>query len=355
MIKKGLSSAVLLFLSFEVFAAVSPDTIKVPRARDLERMYHTLVLKVDSARKRAIEDSILIANYIEETRMAALAAMPPPRKPSNWTNTLVSQLNFSQISLTNWAAGGKSSLSLNAYVDFRANYKKNKTIFENRLQAGYGFIKTFGDIYKKSDDRIVIDSKWGYQAVKTLYVSAAFNAKTQMMPGFTYAVDKSTRVSEFGSPAYISLALGLDYKPKASVALNFSPLTGGLVIVSHPDLRKKYGNREDRPVRPEFGAQLKVNFNKEIFKNVKVTSVLNLFSNYLDRPQNVQVQWDFTANMTINKFMSANIRTNLIYDDKISITDKNGNTGPRLQFKEVFGIGFSYTLKSNRQGAIDKK
>ena len=47
-----------------------------------------------------------------------------------------------------------------------------------------------------------------------------------------------------------------------------------------------------------------------------------------------------------NKFMSANIRTNLIYDDNIQIADKYGNKAPRVQFREVLSIGLSYTISN---------
>ena len=80
------------------------------------------------------------------------------------------------------------------------------------------------------------------------------------------------------------------------------------------------------------------------FKNCKISTTLNLFSDYLNNPQNIQIKWDFRTDLKINKFLSSSIKTNLIYDDKILIADKNGNLAPRVQFQEIFSLSFTYTF-----------
>ncbi|MFA7251315.1 MAG: DUF3078 domain-containing protein [Bacteroidales bacterium] len=322
------------------------DSLAVPTYEELTRMYSRLAAKVDSARQRAIEDSILIAKFIEESRQAALAAMPAPKKPTFWTNSVLSQLNFSQTSLTNWAAGGNSSVALGGYVDAKANYDKNNIKFQNRFQIGYGFVKMFGDILKKTDDRLSLESKLGYKATDKLYFSAAFGIKTQMAKGYKYTASDTTLVSQFASPLNATLGLGIDYTPFPWLSMTFAPLTGGLVVVSLPELRENYGNKPDEKVRKEFGAQLKIKLDKEVFKNVKVDTELVLFSDYLNKPQNIQVLWDLSVSMQVNKFMNANIRTNLIYDDNIKIADKNGHKAARVQFREILSIGLSYTISN---------
>lgn len=326
--------------------SLGKDAVQVPKYEELVRMYARLAAKVDSARQRAIEDSILIARFIEESRQTALAAMPAPKKPTFWTNTMLSQLNFSQTSLTNWAAGGNSSIALGGYIDAKANYEKNSVIFQNRFQIGYGFVKMFGDILKKTDDRLAFDSKFGYKATEKLYFSAAFGIKTQMAKGYKYTTKDTTLVSQFTSPLNSTLALGLDYKPLPWLSMTFAPLTGGIVVVSLPELRENYGNKPDEKVRMEFGAQLKIKLDKEVFENVKVDTELVLFSDYLNKPQNIHVLWDLSISMQVNKFMSANIRTNLIYDDNIKIADKYGNKASRVQFREILSIGLSYTISN---------
>lgn len=337
---------VLFVLCLSPAVLKAQDTIKAPSYTELARMYSVLASKVDSARQRAVEDSILIANFIEQSRAAGLASMPAPKKPTFWTTSLLSQLNFTQTSFTNWAAGGNSSFSLAGYVDGKANYAKNKLIFENRLQLGYGFLKTFGDITKKSDDRLILDMKFGYKAADNLYFSVVYGLNTQMSNGFKYTASDTTLVSKFAAPLNTNLALGIEYKPFTWISFNVAPLTGGVVVVVPEMLRTIYGNAVDQMVRWEFGAQIKMNLAKEIAKNVKVTTDLTLFSDYINNPQNIDVKWDFSLNMKVNKWWSANIRTNLIYDDDIKIADADGHKAARLQFKEVLGIGLTYTLSN---------
>lgn len=290
----------------------------------------------------AQEMCLIVVSKIDVPEIQYVAVEPP----KYWTNGILNQIGFSQVSLTNWAAGGTGSIAMNGYIDAHANYKKDKMIWENRMKLAYGFIQTIGEEYKKSDDRWQIDSKWGYRAVDKLYMSAAFNFRTQFTPGYTYPTDKEkapTQVSSFMAPGYISLGVGIDYKPSNWLSLNFSPLTGNWVIVTVPGFRESYGNSKDQAVRTELGAQFKGEIKKS-FKNFKVGTVLTLFSDYLNKPQDLQVYWDVDLGLTINKFLSANLRTNLIYDENIMIADDNGNKLPRVQFKEIFSLSFTYTF-----------
>ncbi len=288
---------------------------------------------------------------------AALADTIVAPKPQYWTKSLTTQIGFSQLSLTNWAAGGYGSISLNTFAAANANYKRDKLIWDNQLQVGYGFIQSFDDGYKKSDDRLILDSKVGYKAVETLYASALFNLRTQFAKGYD---NKGNFVADFFTPAYVSLGFGVDYKPYDNFSINFAPLTGKLVMVKNKELRAKYGNAEDQFCKFELGAQLKVDGKIEV-ENFKVVSSLTLFSDYLNKPQNVKVYWDVNADAKITKFFSVSIRTNLIYDDTIRFIDKTDKQGnpvldengktikiPGVQFKELFSVGLSYTFGSKK-------
>lgn len=272
----------------------------------------------------------------------------PATPPKFWTTGMQTQLGFSQVSLSNWAAGGSGSLALNSYINAHANYAKGDMYWDNRVQLSYGFIQSFDDGYRKSDDKIVIDSRWGYKAVNKFYFSANFNFTSQFSPGFEYKAETSKKVSQFLAPAYVSLGLGIDYKPGSGkvFSLNFAPFTGNLVIVTDSLLRTKYGNKADETARWELGAQLKATLNKDLFKDFKVSSTLTMFSDYLDNPQNVQINWDMQLTYRLNKFLTTGIRTNLIYDDNILIADKDGHAAPRVQFKEVFSVNFTHTFGS---------
>jgi hypothetical protein len=84
---------------------------------------------------------------------------------------------------------------------------------------------------------------------------------------------------------------------------------------------------------------VKTAFNKEIMKNVTLLSELGLFTNYLNHPENVDVDWKCGLNMKVNKYISAQLSTHLIYDADII---EKGATKAKVQFKELFGVGFSF-------------
>jgi len=272
----------------------------------------------------------------------------PAKDTTYWQKKgLITQIGFSQLSLMNWSAGGYGSISLNTYIDAYGNYKRKRVAWDNEIQLGYGFIQTFdGSKIKKSDDRIILDSKFGWQQTKTLYWSAILNFRSQFADGKNA---KDVRTSSFMAPAYLSLGIGIDYKPSSSFALNFAPLTGKAVIVTIPELRETYGNKPDQQTRYELGAQLKADAKVQV-SNFKVGTTLILFSDYLNKPQNIKVTWDLNVDATINKFFSVSMRTNLIYDDTIkNVVKEDGTKVPGIQFKELFSVGFSYTFGDKKK------
>lgn len=286
------------------------------------------------------ELSVIIASKFQIPQLT-----PLPPTPSNWKRGTLLQMGFSQMSLSNWSAGGNSSVALNAYVNMYANYTFKAMFWENRAQVAYGFIQSFEDRYKKSDDKFIIDSKLGYKAWDHVFASAMFNFKTQMTNGFDYPANAEPRlVAGLFSPAYLSLGVGLDYKPTKNVSLAFSPLTGNLVMVQREELRIKYGNAIDQPTRLKLGALLKVDYYQKVHKDINLATSATFFSDFLGNPQNIKVNWDLFIDAKLNKFFSTNVRTNLIYDDDVLIENDAGELAPRIQFKEILSVGFSYTF-----------
>ncbi len=260
-----------------------------------------------------------------------------------WKNGGKFALNFAQSSLTNWAPGGQNSLALNSFFNYFADYAKGKSLWENRLDFAYGLLKESDDDIRKNDDKIDLSSKYGMLATKKFYYAALLSFKSQFSKGYNYP-DDSTVISRFLAPGYLSIGVGMDWKPADYFSFYLSPATGRWIIVSDDDLSNigAYGVDPGDKVRTEMGAMARLEFLKDILKNVNLKSKLELFSNYLDNPQNVDVYWDNMFVMSINKYLSTSLNLTLAYDDNLRITDKDGKTGPRTQFKEVFGIGFTY-------------
>ena len=277
---------------------------------------------------------------------------------NGWKKGGVFTATLSQTSLTNWVSGGQNSLSINGLFSGFANYKKDKSVWDNSLDLGYGLIKQGKDEdFRKTDDKIDILSKYGREAFKNFYYSALMNFKTQMTPGYNYPND-SNKISDLFSPAYLTLALGLDYKPNAYFSAFIAPVTGKFTFVTDKQLSDEgaFGVKPGQTSRSEFGGYIRAiysrnDFKSEFLKNVSFTTKIDLFSNYAENPQNIDVSWETLIAMKVNKYLSFNFNTHLIYDDNIAVPfDKNDDgsieSGESLrslvQFKEIFGVGLSY-------------
>ena len=348
---------------------------------------------------------------------AAKAIMEAPEapqkveKPKYWTNSLKTNVNLGQTGLTNWAAGGDNTVSLAAFIDANANWKKNEMFWNNRLQLDYGFLYASSKpILQKSTDRIYLESKWGYKTdkMKNFYFSANYDFKSQFATGYDYKTpgtladadgndlmggalrqawrDARVLKSGFLAPAYTNLALGIDCKPTKWLSINLAPLTGGFVIVKDAELREKYSmglkkayNEEhfdslsddakaafeaakaDKGVNPgaygsyfrgarfEFGAQFKADAKVNVNDNFSYSTQVVVFVNYLDINHCPRINWDNRIDWKLAKYFSLTLSTNLIYDDQIKIfSDKDGLEKARVQFKESVAFGFTYTIASKK-------
>jgi hypothetical protein len=277
-----------------------------------------------------------------------------------WKKGGVIAVNLAQTSLTNWAAGGQNSIAINGILSVFANYKGDKSVWDNSLDLGYGLIKQGkNEASRKTDDKIDFLSKYGREAFKNFYYAALLNFKTQMTPGYNYP-DKTNKISDLFSPAYLLLALGMDYKPNAYFSTFIAPFTAKFTFVNDKKLSDAgaFGVKPGNKTLSEFGGYIRAiysknDFKNEFLKNVSFTTKIDLFSNYLKKPQNIVVYWETQIALKVNKFISANLNTQLIYDDIIMVPfDKNDNGSiesgegirSKIQFKEILGVGLSYNF-----------
>lgn len=280
-----------------------------------------------------------------------------------WKTGANFSITFSQTSLTNWSAGGENSLSSNGYINWFGDYKKGKSIWENRLDLAYGLTKQGTQDFRKNDDKIDLSSKYGLQAKEKWYYSVLFNFKSQFADGFDYLEDTTLLLSGFLSPAYTSIGVGMDWKSKDYLSLYISPVTARWIIVNNQDLADMgafgvdpaeydgLGNviKNGQKVKSEFGALLRAEFTRDIAKNVNLKTKLELFSNYLDKPEEIDLFWDVFLTMNINSWLAATLNTTLVYDADVMIMDKDGNKGPRTQFKEILGVGITYSIGATQE------
>jgi hypothetical protein len=270
-----------------------------------------------------------------------------------WEKGGVLSLTFGQTGFsTYWAAGGINSITVNGLASLFANYKKGKFTWDNSLGLGYGKQrqgKKENVAFIKTDDKIDFSSKLGMKANNKIYYAALMNFKTQFENGYIYP-DDSTVISSFLAPGYLLFAAGIDYKPNNNTSVFFAPLTSKTTIVNNQLLADAgaFGVEIGEKTRSEFGGYIKVTYAKDIAKNINLNTKIDFFSNYLNNPQNIDVNWEVLLAMKISKYITANISTQFIYDHDtlFDIVDNSGILtgvkGPRTQFKEILGIGFSY-------------
>jgi hypothetical protein len=297
-------------------------------------------------------------NRIVLTLTMILLAFSSMAQESTDTDTLwkfsgTTSLNLSQLSLTNWAAGGDNSLSGNALVNLSANYAKERTSWENKLTLGFGLVKQGDDPTRKSDDQIDLASKLGLKASEKWFYTGLLGFKTQFAQGYDRPGDVDRmKISNFMSPGYLSFSLGMDYKPSEFFSVLLSPVSSKFTFVLDDDLSAagSFGLDPGQSARAELGAYIKMAFKKEILKNVTLDTKIDLFSNYLDNPQHVDVNWDMLLTFKVNEYLAASLLTQLIYDYDIKFGEDTTGDGvndtfeSRVQFKELFGLGLTYTF-----------
>lgn len=274
-----------------------------------------------------------------------LIGQEPADTVKYWKVSGKTALNFSQVSLTNWSEGGDGSVSGAFLFGITANRLKGPHSWDNSFTFEYGMTKNNSESLRKSVDQIYLSSKYGYEIGKPWYLSALFDFKTQSAKGFAYP-NTDNYISRFFAPAYMNFALGFDYKPNADFSLMLSPVSTKFTFVLDDYLAStgSFGVDLGSQFRAEFGAYLKMTYlKKSIVKNVDFQTRLDLFSNYLKNPQNIDVNWDVKFDMKINEWLSANLGTTLKYDDDIKYKDGDGLVhGARIQFKQFLGVGLSF-------------
>lgn len=272
-------------------------------------------------------------------------AQVPADTVKYWKRSGDFSANFSQVSLTNWAAGGQSSMSGEFLMNYLADYKKDSLSWDNYIGLQFGFLKEDKNDFTKSSDRIELNSKVGYATGKNWNYAGLVNFKSQFAKGYNYPrTPNDSPISEFLAPAYINVALGMDYK-REFMTLFISPVSGKFTIVNNDSLSLagEFGVDPGKKFRSELGASVRFAAKKEIFKNVTFQTKLDLFSNYFDNFGNIDVDWTMILNLKVNEWLSANLLTQVIYDDDIKIEDsETGKKSPMVQFMETFGVGLSF-------------
>ena len=206
-----------------------------------------------------------------------------------WSTSFKGTVSATNARFTKWAAGANNSIALNGFARFQANYKKNRTKWENVVEAAYGFSDQTGVGFRKTDDKFLIGTNLAYQISQDsgkLYWSTNAEFKTQFDDGFNFPND-SVRISTWMAPGYFNINTGIEYNPFPTLRIFATVLNGKFTFVQDDSLsaRGEFGVDPGQKTRAELGLFTRAIYSKEnIVKNVNLESKLELFSNYIDRP-----------------------------------------------------------------------
>ena len=275
-----------------------------------------------------------------------IAVCAETKKDSVWITNGYAGLKLTQVSFTNWATGGDNAFAFDLQGTYQADYKHNKHIWQNRIELSYGLNKTKSENTKKTSDKIYLNSNYGYEIYKNLYLSALFNFQSQFTRGYDYGVNPDVYVSQFMAPGYLMTGIGFTWIPNKFFTAVLSPAAwrGTFVLNDRLSDEGAYGVKPGKKLLSEFGANLKLEGRYEFLKNMTLYSRLDLYSDYLRKPQNVDINWEVQINMVINKWFSTTLTTNMVYDDDVKITLSDGRKVKRIQFKELLGVGLQFNF-----------
>lgn len=289
----------------------------------------------------------------EDIRRVALSKI----KPDLWKFKTDLSYLLSQGMISNWAKGGENNISSVLDVTSAMNYNNKVTKVNSSTSARFALgLQASGrqaDI-KKNLDILEINSKINHKAFGKFDLSGLFQFKTQFLPGYNYPND-SVKVSKFFNPATFLFGYGLEYKPDKNTFISFSPVSfkGTFVPDTAHINQTKYGIAADKRSKKELGAYLTINSKLVLFEKVNMSNRIQLFSNFLSNPQNVDVEWEMIATMGLNWFTDLRLNVHLIYDDDTMLPvfdrgepvpgpDGKQKRAPMVQFKELLGVSFVF-------------
>ena len=271
---------------------------------------------------------------------------------TNWKTNGNTIFLINQSSFSNWTSGGQSSVSGTLKINYNLNYFDNGWAWDTKILSAFGLNKISGsDFLKKTDDRIEINSvvgkKFNNNLIGKWSYSSFFNFQTQFAKGYRFGKDTNgnsirTEKSRFFSPATTQLGIGLYWKKDQNFWINVAPMTGKLILVNRlftknlNDNQSYFGVKQNGNSRFELGASVRSFYKTEIYENITLENRLSLYSDYLDKPKNIDFDYTLNVTMKVNKFISTNLVFQFVYDD---------NEIKRMQIREVLGVGLNIDLQ----------
>lgn len=287
-------------------------------------------------------------------------SVPAVEEPK-WIQKNRVSLDISEVTFVNWNSGGSNSISGLLGLNSSLNYDRQNFFWKNSGKVRYGVNKQEAQSLRKTEDILEIDSKMGYRkdSLTNWFFSGHINFKSQFTNGYNYP-NKETAISKFMAPGYMFIGAGAEYgKDFDKFSFYFSPLTVKTTFVLDETLANKGafgvdpavydddGNliQSGQRMRNEVGILVSHFFETEMYENIKISTKLSLYTDYIDNFGNVDVDWLVVFDFKVNQFVKASLSSHLKYDDDIKISMPTGvdgeyvEGGAKVQWKQLLGIG----------------
>lgn len=266
----------------------------------------------------------------------------------NWKKHFAFGLNLNQASFSsNWKGGGINSIGLNSQLSYKANFKKDKVSWDNELDFLYGFVNNAGQGFRKTVDRIFLDTKLGYSINPKWDFYTSLNFLSQFAPGYKYNDDNTEDlISDVLAPAFITSSWGVEYHPANYFKVRISPFSPRVTIVQDNNGRfdavsavNPYGVPVGDNTRFEWLAfQLTADFAKDIAQNVNLKWRYMAFANYETlEAKTIDHRIDLNLTAKVNRFITVSLGAIMIYD-----LDQDSG----IQLNQLFNLGFLYSFRN---------
>jgi hypothetical protein len=281
-----------------------------------------------------------------------------------WKRKFQTGVNANQASFSNnWKGGGVNSVSWSALLNFKADYTKGKIEWTNDFQSIYGSQKNEGFSPRKNADRVFFESKVSRKLNEAWRLFGAVTFMTQFADGYEYAkvkdslgnetgAETTTLISAFFAPAYITEAVGIEYKPVTYFSAQFGVGALRQTIVADQRLyaarptedNSLYGVMKGETWRNQIVFQFVADFDKEIMKNVNLKARYLMIADYKEVTKHADQAFvhrlDVNLVAKVNRYINASVGGVVLYD---YIQDKD------VQYSEIVNVGILYTLQNYKE------
>ena len=268
-----------------------------------------------------------------------------------WRKALKTSLGVNQALLSNnWRGGGVSSIGFNAALNVQANRKEGIHSFDNTADLLFAFTDTKGLGYRKGQDRLFLDTKYGRDISTDWNMFLSLNLLTQFAPGYEYDDDaagnaRARLTSDFFAPAFITAAYGFEYHPVPFFKIRLAPFAPRLTVVQQVGRFVEtigptpYGVNPGHSTRFEvLAAQVLAEFDKNLNDNVNLKARYLLFANYRNLTgQEIDHRLDVGLTAKVGKYVNVALNGIALYD-----FDQDN----AIQYSQGLTIGLAYAVQN---------